>query len=72
MVVADTLSRAPLKECDSKIENEVNFHVDSINTHMPITDQRLKLIYDATQSDIQNVISFHKMDGQRKKNHCLN
>lgn len=47
MVVADTLPRAPLKECDSESANEVNFYFDSINTHMPISDQSLKMIYDA-------------------------
>ena len=59
MIVSDCLSRSPLQLIDCKIENEVNLYVDSVSAHMPISDTRLKMIYDATQNDseIQQVIS---------------
>ena len=59
MIVSDCLSRSSLQQIDCKIENEVNLYVDSVSAHMPISDTRLKMIYNATQNDseIQQVIS---------------
>ena len=59
MIVSDCLSRSPSQQIDCKIENEVNLYVDSVSAHMPISDTRLKRIYDATKNDseIQQVIS---------------
>ena len=44
------------------IENEINMYVESVSSNVPITDSRLKSIYDATQNDkeMQNAISLMK------------
>ena len=64
MIVSDCLSRAPRKQFDtcSMIENEINMYVESVSSNVPITDTRLKSIYDATQNDeeMQNAISLTK------------
>ena len=68
MIVSDCLSRALLQQIDCKIENEVN--VDSVSANMPISDTRLKMIYDATQNDseIQQIISITKWLARDGKN----
>lgn len=57
MIVSDCLSRAPRNQYDthahtcSMIENEINMYVGSVSSNVPITDSRLKSIYDAAQND---------------------
>ena len=62
MIVNDCLSRAPLKHIDCKIENKVKIYVESVSANLPISDTRLKMIYEATQHDpeIQQIISLTK------------
>lgn len=68
MIVSDCLSRAPRNQYDthahtcSMIENEINMYVESVSSNVPITDSRLKSIYDATQNDeeMQTAISLTK------------
>lgn len=64
MIVSDCLSRAPVNHYDtcSMLEKEINLYVENISSNMPITDTRLKSIYEATQNDaeMQQVISLTK------------
>ncbi|MCG8079184.1 MAG: DDE-type integrase/transposase/recombinase [Candidatus Thiodiazotropha taylori] len=61
MLVSDCLSRSPVKQCESisMLENDINMYVESVSSNMPITDTRLKSIYEATQNDseLQFIIS---------------
>ena len=68
MIVSDCLSCAPKNQYDTRahtcsmIENEINMYVESVSSNVPITDSRLKSIYDATQNDeeMQTAISLTK------------
>ena len=44
-------SRCGSYDTCTMIENEINMYVESASSNFPITDSRLKSIYDATQND---------------------
>lgn len=53
LVVADTLSRAPLSVEESSTEGDVTAFVDSVRNSWSVTDQKLEYLAEATQADVQ-------------------
>ena len=51
LVVADTLSRAPLPVLDPEIEKEISYYVHTVVSNMPISDAMMMRLQRATSED---------------------
>ena len=65
MVLADTLSRASLKDTTQTIpKNETTTYVHSVVHHLPVSDERLKKIrHDTSLDPIMQAISKYLSHG---------
>ena len=70
LTVADTLSRASLKDSKPEIEkSEIISHVHSIESNYLISDYRLQQFKDETRKDktLQTLLNISNTDGQRRE-----
>ncbi len=51
LVVADTLSRAPLPDTDPEIEKEISCYVHTLLSTLPVTDEKMARLKRATSED---------------------
>ena len=51
LVVADTLSRAPLPVLDPEIEKEISYNVHTVESNMPMSDEMMVRLPRATSED---------------------
>ncbi len=51
LVVADTLSRAPLPDTDPEIEKEISCYVHTLLSTLPVTDEMMARLKRATSED---------------------
>ena len=51
LVVADTLSRAPLPTTDSELEKEISCYVHMVMSNLPATDDMMSRLRMATEED---------------------
>ena len=75
LTVADTLSRAPLKNKKSEIDNaEINSHVHLIESNYLISDFRLQQFKDETSSDetLQTLLTHIQNGWPKSKNDVPN
>jgi transposase InsO family protein len=53
LVVADTLSRHPMQEKTSNMEEEINLYVDAVRTEWPASEGQLKNLVKTTAEDVE-------------------
>ncbi len=53
LVLADTLSRAPKRNCESTTEGDVEIHVNMVRTAFPVSDAKAKQIAEETRKDAE-------------------
>ena len=69
MFVADTLSRAQLREDTPEIpDDEINSQIHIIITALPISENKLKLFKEETDKDpVLNIVKTYVLQGRRDK-----
>jgi len=77
LVVADTLSRSPVKReeedtCPANLEQDVFAHVNSVRVSWNVTDVKLDKLRQATQTDIQlaTVLDYIRLGWPEYKEDC--
>lgn len=53
LVLADTLSRTPTRNCESTTEGDVEIHVNMVCTVFPVSDAKAKQIAEETRKDAE-------------------